>query len=235
MISVCMAAYNGEKYIYQQIDSILCQLDKDDELIISDDGSTDNTINIINSFNDPRIRLIDGPQKGCVANFENAIKHAGGDIILLSDQDDVWKRDKIDAIRVCFNEKPSTVLICHNYDLIDGNGNVLKTDVKKNVTTSFLYNLFKPVLFTGHCMAFRKMCSNWFLPIPHNKYVFHDNWIGLCVLLKKKKNFLYLNQSYVQHRIHGNNVSVTKSVIPWYERIYRRFMLLRYMVSRINK
>lgn len=229
MISVCMAAYNGEKYIHQQIDSILCQLDKDDELIVSDDGSTDNTINIVNSFNDSRIRLVDGPQKGCVANFENAIKYAVGDIVLLSDQDDVWKRDKISMVKELFGNKPSIDLLCHNYDIIDSNGNLQIFGAKKNVKYGFLRNLIKPSMFTGHSMAFRRKCFSYFLPIPQNKYIFHDNWIGLCFLLKDKKGVLYINKSLVLYRKHDNNVSVSKSVLPWYKRVERRIVILMYL------
>ena len=90
MISVCMATYNGEKYIQEQIDSILCQLSKDDELVISDDHSTDATCDIIKSYNDRRIKLfLNELAKGVTHNFENALLHSKGDIIFLADQDDV--------------------------------------------------------------------------------------------------------------------------------------------------
>ena len=71
-----MATYNGEKYIKEQIDSILSNMNEEDELIISDDGSTDNTREIINGYNDDRIKLIDGPKKGVKQNFANAIENA---------------------------------------------------------------------------------------------------------------------------------------------------------------
>lgn len=107
-ISVCMATYNGQKYIKKQIDSILLQLNEDDELIISDDGSTDNTLNIIKHYADNRILLLHHEpiswhkkyyqtNARISANFENAISHATGDIILLSDQDDIWQPNKITA------------------------------------------------------------------------------------------------------------------------------------------
>mgnify|MGYP003392825684 CR=1 FL=1 len=96
MISVCIATYNGEKYIGEQIASILKQLNANDEVIISDDGSTDATLSIIKTFQDPRIRVILGPQKHSpTLNFENVLHHAQGDYIFLSDQDDVWKTNKV--------------------------------------------------------------------------------------------------------------------------------------------
>ena len=106
MISVCMATYNGEKFIFKQIESILSQLNDDDELIISDNSSDDGTIEIIDSFNDKIIKLLTldrdkkllqsfkGIEKTITQNFENALNQATGDIIFLSDQDDVWYNNK---------------------------------------------------------------------------------------------------------------------------------------------
>ena len=101
-IVVLMSTYNGEKYIKEQVDSILSQLSDSDELIISDDLSTDKTLDILSSYNDKRIKVINHqPHKGlpphvyATLNFENALKNAKGDYIFLSDQDDVWLEDKL--------------------------------------------------------------------------------------------------------------------------------------------
>ena len=130
MISVCMATYNGEKYIKEQLDSILSQLESDDELLISDDGSTDNTISIIQSYNDSRIHILNhvpnssysGHEK-VSSNFENALKNAHGDYIFLSDQDDIWCKDKV---KKCVNEMQSSLFVVHNMKIIDENGNMVK-------------------------------------------------------------------------------------------------------------
>ncbi len=100
MISVCIATYNGEKYIRPQIESIIVQLDPGDEIVISDDGSTDDTLNIIASFADDRIKVFDHSRdkkqkvkysfEHVTRNFENALRHAKGDLIFLSDHDDFW-------------------------------------------------------------------------------------------------------------------------------------------------
>ena len=87
-ISVCIAAYNGGRFIWEQVMSILPQLGEDDEIIVSDDGSIDDTINILNSFHDKRIKIfINEGRHGVVPNFENALKHSSGDYIFFSDQD----------------------------------------------------------------------------------------------------------------------------------------------------
>ena len=111
-VSVCLATYNGEKYIYDQLISILKQINKNDEVIISDDCSSDSTISIIKSLNDKRIRIFHheriacgykGTMKTCYLvgkNAENALQHARGEYIFLADQDDVWHKNKVS---VCFS------------------------------------------------------------------------------------------------------------------------------------
>ena len=89
-VSVALAAYNGEKYLHRQIQSILEQLKEDDELVISLDPSQDQSEELIRSFHDPRIKLLKGPGKGLIKNFENALLHTRNDVIFLSDQDDIW-------------------------------------------------------------------------------------------------------------------------------------------------
>ena len=112
MISVCMATYNGEKYIREQIDSILAQLGDKDELIVSDDGSADATLSIVRSFSDPRIKIISNTGKhGTNGNFENALKHAQGDYIFLSDQDDVWLPGKVN---ICLQALQTAHLVVHD-------------------------------------------------------------------------------------------------------------------------
>ena len=112
MISVCIATYNGEKYIKAQLESILAQIGQDDEIIVSDDNSTDNTISEIESLNDNRIKVkknrktIKKESQHKVfqlmdkirLNFENALVEAKGDYIFLADQDDIWKEDKVKSI-----------------------------------------------------------------------------------------------------------------------------------------
>ena len=122
-ISVCLATFNGEKYLQQQIESILIQLGDNDELIISDDGSSDQTLNIIESFSDKRIHIFHNKMNhGFIGNFENALRIATGDYIFLSDQDDVWSSDKL---RISLQALEKADLIVHDAEMIDGMGNSL--------------------------------------------------------------------------------------------------------------
>lgn len=130
MITVCIATFNGEKYIREQLNSILFQLSLQDEVIVSDDGSTDNTISIIKSFNDKRIKIIDGVYRHSpTLNFENALKEAKGDYIFLADQDDVWKDDKV---KICLKW-------LQHYDCIISDAEV--TDENLKITSPSLYQL----------------------------------------------------------------------------------------------
>ena len=99
MISVCIATYNGAAYIRQQIASILPQLSEGDEIVVSDDGSTDATLAEVRALGSPLVRIVEGPRKGSpVLNFENALSHAKGDYLFLCDQDDVWEPHKVSVM-----------------------------------------------------------------------------------------------------------------------------------------
>ena len=105
MISVCMASFNGNKYIKKQLDSILSQLGIDDEVIIVDDASEDDTVSTIMNFNDPRIKLFENENNtGVIASFERSITLAKGEIIFLSDQDDIWLPNKIQKMMSLFQK-----------------------------------------------------------------------------------------------------------------------------------
>lgn len=226
MISVCMATYNGEQYIKEQIDSILNQLDADDELIISDDGSTDKTIEIINSYHDRRIKLFLYNSNCYSKNFENAIKKANGDYIFLSDQDDVWLPGKVNK---CLKMLQDYDFVVTDAKVVDKDKNIILNSYFKycKVKKGFLYN----VLFTryvGACMAFRKEVLKSILPIPkNNKYIAHDYWIA-CVCEKKYRVCL-LDIPLLLYRRHSNNASsgiFGQSKLKLYEKIYKRLYIL---------
>lgn len=122
-ISVAMAVYNGEAYLKEQLDSILQQLQKNDELVISDDGSTDCTLDIVRAYaaTDKRIQILEGPGRGIKQNIANAIAHTSGAYIFLADQDDVWKPEKVARVLQEFQEKKCHVVV---HDCIVTNENL---------------------------------------------------------------------------------------------------------------
>lgn len=205
MISVCMATYNGEQFISEQISSILAQLSSGDELVISDDCSSDETIAIVKSFSDPRIKIFENRDRvGYSANFQRCLEKCDGDIIFLSDQDDVWFPNKV--VR-CLEEIKKSDLLVHNCLLVDGHlkGEGLDYFTLKKVRRGFLYNLLS-IRYLGCCMVFKKRLLGAALPIPIKEGVItHDSWITLISELKYKTTLL--DEPLMYYRRHGNNTS----------------------------
>lgn len=206
-ISVAMATYNGEKYIKEQIDTILNNLQENDELIISDDGSTDKTLDIIKSVDDERIKIIKGPQKGLKKNFANAIANTTGDYIFLSDQDDIWFENKVEKVYECFINN-DYILIQHDAIVVDSNNNVLFESFARHrkVRTGIIRNLIKNS-YHGCCIAFKRELIKEILPIPDNVYL-HDQWIGMVAELNGKTYFF--NKKLMKYRRHEENTSSFK-------------------------
>ena len=184
MISVCIATHNGEKYIKEQIDSILKQIGEGDELVISDDGSKDTTLDIIRDYNDPRIKIF--PQQSpagllgheyATLNFENALKHAKGDYIFLSDQDDVWTDDKVE---VCMNYLQTYDYVVSDAFVTDRNLNII-SDTRFLKEEKIYFNKYLAVVFStpyqGSCAAFRRSVLSKAMPFPLGIQS-HDRWIG---------------------------------------------------------
>ena len=120
-VSVAVATYNGERYLAEQLESILDALEQNDEIVISDDGSTDDTRKVIETFQkkDSRIRLVDGPRQGVKKNFESAIRSCSGQYIFLCDQDDIWTKDKVEVVLHAFEKEKCSVRVSFfDYDCI---------------------------------------------------------------------------------------------------------------------
>lgn len=205
-----MATYNGEKYISKQIESILSQLEGGDELIISDNASDDGTIEIIESFNDKRIKLFTlgrdpillqsfkGIEKTITKNFENALKKAKGEYIFLSDQDDIWEKNKV-AESIKYLEEYD--LVMSNAKLIDGDGIIVKERLydKNPINKSVLSFRHR-----GSLLAFNRLLLAKVLPFPENA-PFHDLWIGL--IAESSGKTFFIDQPLIQHRRGIGNIS----------------------------
>lgn len=205
MISVAMATYNGAKYIEAQLSSILPQLSAEDEVVVSDDGSSDDTLQRIASLNDVRIRVFSNEGKhGVVGNFENALKQTKGDVIFFCDQDDVWTPNKVE---VCLKALQSADLVVHDLDFCDENGQVFGNGYFsiRNSGPGFFHNLYKNG-FMGSCMAFTRRVKEAALPFPEN-ILWHDMWVGLVA--ERKFNTVFLQDRLLRYRRHGNNASPT--------------------------
>lgn len=204
MISVCIATYNGERFIREQIDSILRQLSSDDEIIVSDDGSTDNTFYIINSIDDKRIRVIEGPRKQSpTSNFECALKASKGDFIFMSDQDDVWKPNKV---KICMEWLQRYDCVVSDAEVTDSSLNPLYPSLYAimQVRQGRIYNTIWKNGYTGCCMAFRRNVLEASLPFPKD-IPMHDIWIGNVAAYKY--NVKFIPDTLIYFRRHEDTTS----------------------------
>lgn len=233
-----MAAYNGERYIEQQIESILLNMTDDDELIISDDGSTDRTLEIVSKYINSgfNIKIIQGPGKGVMKNFENAIWHAEGEYIFLSDQDDVWLGNKEEEILKLFHDNNSIMLIVNDVTVVDKNNNIIIPSFfkyrksKRGVINNIICNSY-----LGCAMCFKAEMKEKILPIPTSKWVsdqWHDQWIGLISNYYGKVFFCKSVLGY--YRRHENNKSsMKKGSIQ--QMIINRIVIISCLLKRIYK
>lgn len=211
-ISVALAAYKGEKYIAEQMESILRQLSDSDELIISDDFPEGKTRGIVEEFasRDARVKYLEGKGKGVIKNFENALSACSGDIVFLCDQDDVWLPDKVETVMKEFENGAQLVL--HDASVTDGSLNVTDPScfALHGANLSFVKNIIKNT-FVGCCMAFTKELFAEAMPFPDG-IAMHDWWIAL-VALKKKRKAVLIEKPLILWRRHGGNVTGGKTTV----------------------
>lgn len=206
MISVCIPTYNGEKFLKPQVDSVLSQLSQDDEIIVSDDGSSDNTIEILESYKDRRIKIFKNSRKGVISNIENALQNSIGEYIFLCDQDDVWVENKVSIIMKAIVESDLVISDCY---VTDQNLNIIyesfyKQNNSKN--NKWLALLKNPYL--GCCMAFKRKVLDAALPFPA-KIPMHDIWIGNVAAFKFQ--VMFIPDKLIYYRRHGNNASTASA------------------------
>lgn len=221
LISVCIPTFNGAKYIRAQLESILSSL-LITEVIVSDDGSVDETVEIVKSFNDARIQLVQGPRAGLIRNYELLFSLATGEYIFLSDQDDIWLPNKVAVMLARLQDVDLVVSDC---TVVDGQLNLLHPSffALRHSRPGLVHNLFRNC-YLGCCIAFRRRLLKHVLPFPANLPM-HDWWLGL--IAEKFGSVAFINEPLMMYRRHGENVSPTgeKSLIPWTTRIRWRINL----------
>ncbi|MDP9076360.1 MAG: glycosyltransferase family 2 protein [Bacteroidota bacterium] len=220
-----MATYNGSNYIKKQVISILEQLSSIDELVISDDNSTDDTLAIIQSFNDARIKIFRNVSRiaGPVSNFENALNHANGEYIFLADQDDIWLSNKIETHIKAHEIHDLVISDCY---VVKEDGQILYNSFfeERGSKAGFFKNLRKNS-YIGCCMSFNRKILDIALPFPTYIHM-HDWWIGLVAELKSSPFFCKDRLMYYVR--HDSNASPTleQSGYSVLKRIKNRTQLL---------
>jgi glycosyltransferase involved in cell wall biosynthesis len=203
-----MATYQGERFVIRQLESIFPQLFERDELIVVDDGSTDRTCEKISSIQDSRLLLMpNNKNQGVLHAFETALSKSTGEIIFLSDQDDIWLPGKVEKVLGEFADDPKLTLIASDAILIDENDEQIGDSfyAQRGEFRSGMWSNLLIGKFHGCTMAFRASLLQSALPFPSGNQVHHDTWIG-CVnaLVGKTK---YISQPLVAYRRHSTNVT----------------------------
>lgn len=205
-ISVALAAYKGERYLGEQLDSVLPQLPPDGEVFVSDDCPGGATEALVREYcrRDGRVHYLTGPGKGVCANFENALRACTGDVIFLADQDDVWLPGKVEKVMAEMEKGADVVL--HDARVTDGALQVTEPSffAVHGSRGGLLPNLIRNS-FVGCCMAFRRDLLAFVLPFPQ-KLPMHD-WLIALAAYKKGKKVVLLPEALLDWRRHGDNVT----------------------------
>jgi glycosyltransferase involved in cell wall biosynthesis len=207
-VSVALAIYNGEKYIAEQLESIIKQSYPTYEIIISDDASKDDTIKIVKQYkkNHPNIKLLENKNNiGMNQNFEQVIRKCSGQLVAICDQDNIWKEDRLEKIIKNFNNE---ILIFSDSTIIFSNGEPYKklSEIKKYKFTSgkspkefYYYN----AIF-GHNIVFRRELLNEIFPFPKTG-INYDGWIAFVASCVGKIG--YIDEPLVYFRWHDSNIT----------------------------
>ncbi len=235
MISVCMATFDGARFVQRQVATILEQLEPGDELVVSDDSSTDDTVAIVRSFGDPRIRVLEASTfRSPLLNFEHAIRNARGDTIVLSDQDDIWLPNKLPLVRQLFaGETSRPYLVVLDAEVVDESERLLEPSVlaKLDAGPGLLKNLWAN-RYLGCCMAFSSDLLATAFPFPPGVGM-HDIWLGqLCERIGKTAFVHVVTMRYRRHDETATGFDVRFEPV---QQIVRRAHLAWSLVSRSRR
>jgi len=228
-----MATYNGQDFVADQISSILQQLTSEDELIVVDDASTDDTAKVVREFVDPRILLLpSSANRGYVASFERAIAASSGEYIMLSDQDDIWLPGRVELLRQSLRNR---CFAASNFTVFGGEANRLqKLQLRERDSGRWVANLFATWIgyrpYYGCTMAFRASAKNLVLPFPAFLTETHDQWIAIVANLHRE--MIHVEAATVSRRLHDQNTT-PKSRRPVAVIVRGRVMLLRAFTAAV--
>jgi glycosyltransferase involved in cell wall biosynthesis len=218
-ISVALCTFNGEKYISDQLLSIIGQSKAVKEIVISDDGSTDATVSLIQKFKSEQnlkgieIKLFQNPSPlGISKNFEKCLSLTSHEWVFLSDQDDVWLEDKVALFQNHILKNPDSKFVCSNAEITDSNNNKLGYTLVEalNISRKELHQLNSGQAFdvllsrnlaTGAtCLVHKSIYEN---ALPFSDYWLHDEWMAINAAFDGSINFLVTPT--INYRQHGNN------------------------------
>jgi glycosyltransferase involved in cell wall biosynthesis len=225
--SVCMATYRGSRFVKEQLSSIIRELGPDDELVIVDDASPDDTVAIVESVEDARVRLVVAPEnRGYVRTFEEAIRLSRGRFIFLSDQDDVWIEGRLAAM---LRALETAQVVASNFEVLGGGPRPWIPELKSRDSGRNMANLWGVLVgyraYYGCAMGFRREALPLVVPIPPFVRESHDLWLAICGNMAR--SVAHLDQATVLRRLHDEN----QTPAGW--RSLRKIAAARIMLLRL--
>lgn len=215
-VSVCMATYNGSRYVAEQLSSILAQLGAGDEIVVVDDASADATVEIVRGIGDPRIVIHRNERNlGYVRSFERAISLSTADVIVLADQDDIWIDGRLEALVAATD---AHAVVASNLELLDshrplsspltGRPWLLSAADDGRRLRNELRILAGDAPYFGCAMALRRDALELVMPFPDYLRESHDLWIATAANAAGQLG--HLEQATVLRRVHDDNASTSR-------------------------
>jgi GT2 family glycosyltransferase len=216
-VSVAMATYNGAPHLLEQLESLAAQSRPPDELVVCDDGSSDDTFRILECFAERASFAVraqhNATRLGITANFQKAVAGCSGDVIFFADQDDLWRRDKIETSLRVLDSAPGAGAMFSNGDVVDAAGNSLGYDLwralgftaseQQEVRAGRSQDVFlRHVVAAGTTMAFRSRYLPLLMPFPPLLSA-HDAWVAF--LASATSEIAILDEPLIRYRLHGAN------------------------------
>lgn len=219
-VSIAMCTYNGERFLQAQLDSLLAQTRRPDQIVIRDDVSTDTSLALLRAFVPQAeamgiaVDLQVNPQNvGYRRNFDGALRACSGEVIFLCDQDDVWHAEKLARICAEFDARPGLLAVHSDALLIDGQGETLpkrlfaalgigRAELRRMHAGDGLALMLKRKMVTGAAMALRRRVLDDALPLPASDWV-HDAWIGTLAAMRGAIDSL--PEPLISYRLHSHN------------------------------
>ena len=215
--AVAMALYNGERFLHKQLESIRTQTKAPDQVIFCDDGSTDNTVNLVwdyiqeHDLADKWTLVVNEENLGYARNFFKAMSLCTADLVFLADQDDVWKPDKIEKMTGVMDSHPDINLLSCKFEIINGEDQVMHGLLARKQRETFALksvsnkDLLRGFYWLGMLMCVRRDYLQNILPVAKNLSIAHDRVLSHCAADKGK----FYEYDYVgaYHRRHDNNTA----------------------------
>ncbi|OOG51080.1 glycosyltransferase family 2 protein [Rhodanobacter sp. C01] len=250
-LSIVISTYNGATYLPQQLDSLLGQTCLPDEIVIGDDGSTDATLDILQTFAERAqaagiaVKLRCNPGNlGYVGNFSAGLREASGDILFLCDQDDVWRSDKLARMAACFANDPQLLLLHSDARLVDAHGESLQCSLfdalqvtsqeKRAIHEGRAFEVvLRRSFVTGATAALRRELVSLALPVAQDWI--HDEWLTAVAAASGRIDFI--DAPLIDYRQHGGNQIGARRrtlAMKWQDLLLPRGRLLSNEATRLR-